>query len=245
MKKGRTYCIGDIHGGYRALDQLIGKLLLQRKDTLIFLGDYVDGWSESAQTIDCLMRLSDNVNCIFIKGNHDYFCEDWLRDGTEGDLWLDHGGKQTIESYDGYSISKKKEHLDFFGMMKPYFIDEQNRLFIHAGFTSMHGVAKEVYPSNYCWDRTLWEMALAMKNDPIPEDSKFYPSRFKHYNEIFIGHTPTTNYGVNVPIQAHSLWNVDTGAGFKGCLTALDVNSKEYYQSDPVFELYPTEKGRN
>ena len=67
----RTLVIGDIHGGLRALKQLLETLDLQASDQLIFLGDYVDGWSEAAQVIDFLINLQDQYSCVFIKGNHD------------------------------------------------------------------------------------------------------------------------------------------------------------------------------
>jgi serine/threonine protein phosphatase 1 len=39
----RTLVIGDIHGGLRALHQIIERAHVTPQDTLIFLGDYVDG----------------------------------------------------------------------------------------------------------------------------------------------------------------------------------------------------------
>ncbi|MEP0480335.1 MAG: metallophosphoesterase, partial [Nonlabens sp.] len=54
----RTIAIGDIHGGYKALLQLIERIGLKDDDQLIFLGDYVDGWSESFEVIDFLISLS-------------------------------------------------------------------------------------------------------------------------------------------------------------------------------------------
>ena len=51
----RTLVIGDIHGGLRALKQIFEKASVTTKDTLIFLGDYVDGWSESPQVLDYLI----------------------------------------------------------------------------------------------------------------------------------------------------------------------------------------------
>ncbi len=41
----RTFAIGDIHGGLKALIQLLNKLEVKDDDTLIFVGDYVDGVS--------------------------------------------------------------------------------------------------------------------------------------------------------------------------------------------------------
>lgn len=242
--KNKTLVIGDIHGALKALQQLIGMLELRETDRLIFLGDYVDGWPESAQVIDYLMELDTRYACTFIKGNHDAWCQDWLAGMPASDTWLQHGGRATVDSYKGMDDSRKREHLDFFNRLKNYYVDEDNRLFIHAGFASMHGPAQEPYSSNYSWDRTLWEMARTI--DPrISKESKLYPKRLLIYKEIFIGHTPTIYYDVAVPMQGSSVWNVDTGAAFYGKLSAMDIDSKQYWQSDVVQQLYPNVKGRN
>lgn len=240
----RTLIIGDIHGAYRALTQVLERASLQPDDQLIFLGDYVDGWSESAQVIEFLIGLSRTNRCLFIRGNHDTWCEDWLRRNYAHEKWLIHGGKSTVESYGDYEEAKWTRHLDFFSSMKDYHVDASNNLFIHAGFSSMHGPAQEVYASNYSWDRTLWEMALTM-DKRIAKDSRSYPKRLKLFNEIFIGHTPTIIYDVETPMHAINVWNVDTGAGFYGKVSLLDLETKEFWQSDSVRTLYPGEKGRN
>lgn len=241
----RTLVIGDIHGGYKALLQVLKRANVTSEDTLIFLGDYVDGWSESAKVIQELIHLSVSNTCVFIRGNHDLWCGLWLEKGATNPVWLAHGGKETISSYVQSGLLTKEAHKEFFNTLKDYYLDEEGRLFVHAGFTSMHGVGKEEYDSNYYWDRTLWESALladkvgkmVLKEDP--------PKRFSHYSEIYIGHTPTIEYGKDTPIKAYSLWNMDTGAGFKGKLTIMDIDTKEYWQSDPLPSLYPNEQGRN
>ena len=240
----RTFAIGDIHGGLKALIQLLNKLELKDGDRLIFMGDYVDGWSESAQVIQFLMELSQTMDCIFIKGNHDVWCEVWLRNNRVNPVWYMYGGKETMESYESFTENQKRAHLSFFENLEMYHLDDENRLFLHAGFTSMHGVEKEVYKETLYLDRTLWEMALTMDRR-IEKDSQIYPNRLKHYAEIYIGHTPTINYGITVPMHAANVWNIDTGAAFTGKLTAMDVNSKAVFQSDRLPELYPDEKGRN
>ncbi len=243
----RILVIGDIHGGYKALKQVLERANITSDDKLIFLGDYIDGWSEAAETINYLISLSNTHKCVFIKGNHDIWCELWLKTGATNPIWLAHGGKETIESYITSGLITSQTHKDFFKKLQDYYIDDQNRLFIHAGFTSMHGVEKEEYKSNYYWDRTLWESALLAEKVAEKElqSEDAIPMRFQHYKEIYIGHTATTNYKKTKPIKAYTLWNIDTGAGFTGKLTALDINTKDYWQSDFVKELYPTEKGRN
>lgn len=240
----RTLVIGDIHGGLKALQQVFEGADVTENDKLIFLGDYVDGWTESSQIIQFLMELSEKQECIFIKGNQDAWTEDWLSLGGGPDVWLSNGGKSTVESYANYTLEELDKHLEFFQRMKNYYVDEENRLFIHAGYSSMHGPEKEVYSSNYRWDRTLWETAVAM-DKKLTKNSNLYPKRFLLYNEIFIGHTPTLHLGMKTPVHKANIWNLDTGAAFTGALSMMDVDTKEFWQSDPLTSLYPNEKGRN
>lgn len=240
----RTLVIGDIHGGLRALIQVFERASLSNTDRLIFLGDYVDGWSESAQVMEYVMSLAERQPCIFIKGNHDVWCEEWLRTGKADSKWLFHGGQETAESYHSLDTISRQKHLNFLEQMKYYEVDELNRLYIHAGFTSMHGPQQEFYSSNFGWDRTLWEMALTM-DKRIKKDSLLFPKRLKLFHEIYIGHTPTVYYNVDIPMQGCNVWNVDTGAAFKGRLSVIDVDTKKFWQSDPVISLYPGQTGRN
>lgn len=241
---GRTLVIGDIHGGFKALQQVFERAEVTAEDQFIFLGDYVDGWSESSEVIQFLIALSEKHECIFIKGNHDTWCEDWLSLGEGPDVWLFNGGKSTVDSYNDYSLEDLDLHLEFFQRMKSYHVDDENRLFIHAGYSSMHGPEKEVYSSNYRWDRTLWETAVAM-DTKLERNSQLYPKRLLLYSEIFIGHTPTIDIGIKHPAHKANIWNMDTGAAFTGALSMMDINTKEFWQSDPLPSLYPDEKGRN
>ncbi len=240
----RSLVIGDIHGGFKALQQVLLRAGLQTADRLIFLGDYVDGWSQSRQVIEYLIELNKSQECIFLLGNHDAWCEEWLGGGGTDRDWLLHGGQATIDSYSGVGPKQKKQHLAFFNRSLPYHEDASRRLFIHAGFSSMHGPAREHHPGNFYWDRTLWEMALAMDNR-IPKESVYYPRRLLLYDEIYIGHTPTTNYAVDTPMQKCNVWNLDTGAAFLGRISVMNIETKEFWQSDNVQALYPGEKGRN
>lgn len=241
----KTFVIGDIHGGLRALHQVLERSQATKNDTLIFLGDYVDGWSESPQVLDFLIALGKKQNCIFIRGNHDELLLNYLKTNDYNQEWFKHGGQSTIDEYEKVSDETRLEHIDFLeNQLKDYYLDEQNRLFIHAGFTNVNGIAYEYFPRLFYWDRTLWETALSL-NPALSKDNFFYPKRFTLYNEIYIGHTPTTRINQTIPINKACVWNIDTGAAFYGPLTIFDVDSKEYWQSEPLPQLYPNEKGRN
>ncbi|MEP7106418.1 MAG: metallophosphoesterase family protein [Ferruginibacter sp.] len=240
----RTFVIGDIHGGFKALKQILERAAVQENDKLIFLGDFVDGWSQSFEVIQYLVELEKKMKCIFIKGNHDQWCQLWLEKNIHDENWLFSGGKATIKSYLQQSEADKLNHLQFFRCMRNFYIDDDNRLFIHAGFSSQQGPYKERYSSNYSLDRTLWEMALCMDKN-VKKDSLLYPKRLKLFNEIFVGHTPTLHYNCFEPMNAINVWNLDTGAAFSGRLTIMDIHSKQFWQSDIVQILYPDEPGRN
>ena len=42
-----------------------------------------------------------------------------------------------------------------------------------------------------------------------------------------------------------NVWNIDTGAAFTGKLSAVDIATKQVFQSDTLTYLYPNEFGRN
>ena len=240
----RTLVIGDIHGGLRALHQILERAKVTTADKLIFLGDYVDGWSQSPQVLDFLIELGQRQNCVFIRGNHDELLRSWLEESKDNLLWYKHGGESTVLAYEEVDTNTKKKHVEFLNALENFYLDEQNRLFIHAGFTNMNGVDFEYFPKLFYWDRTLWETALAL--DPkMASDSIFYPKRLTLYKEIYIGHTPVSRIKQTTPVQKATVWNVDTSAAFKGPLTIMDIETKEFWQSEPLPNLYPNEKGRN
>ena len=58
------------------------------------------------------------------------------------------------------------------------------------------------------------------------------------YKDIFVGHTTSELYNTLQPIHVCNVWNIDTGAGWSGKLTIMDVDTKEYWQSDLTPDLY-------
>ena len=240
----RILAIGDIHSGLKALKQLLQKAEITTKDKLIFLGDYVDGWSQAVETVDFLLNLKTTHNCVFLRGNHDELCYEWLRDGEDNPLWLQHGGRATMASYEQASKKTIEAHMYFYENLENYYLDSENRLFLHAGFTNLKGIDHEYFKKTFYWDRTLWELARSL-NPALSKTDAYYPQRLRNYEEIYIGHTPISKTGLAVPERAANVWNIDTGAAFKGPLSMIDVITKELYQSNPVYTFYPQENGRN
>ena len=224
MTKSRILAIGDIHGYYNKLQKLLSLIELVKEDELIFLGDYVDKGKDSALVIERLIELSNSNKCTFLLGNHDVGAKNFLLHGDDSYV-----GLETVESYIINEYDQNEEHKQFFKNLKSYYIDEQDRVFVHGGFTSYRGIGYEPFESNYYWDRTLIESAFAAKN-LTPEHINF-PNRLRKHKEIYIGHTPTIYYGVEQPMILNNLINIDTGAGLNEYLTVIDINTKQFWQA--------------
>ena len=266
-RKGRTLVFGDAHGGFKAFLQVLERCNFNNKiDKLIGLGDVADGWGQTAELVEYLIQLQKESNNrhIFLKGNHDAWCEEWLTYGVAKDIWVMQGGQATIDSYIRTGFLTSDEHRKFFKNLSLYYIDEQNRGFVHGGFISKNGLGHEVYESDYYWDRDLWNLALLQHNN-YHDGSKEALSkarRFEKHKEVFIGHTTTGNWLVKphlpeyqyseqpkqgriiTPMNRCNVWNLDTGGGYEGRLTIMDIDTKEFWQSDDLRTLYPNEKGR-
>ncbi|GAA4348417.1 metallophosphoesterase family protein [Hymenobacter saemangeumensis] len=225
-----TYVLGDIHGGVRALEQVLESSPFRPGiDRLIQLGDVSDGWPD---TPACVERLLSIPNSIWLQGNHDWWTAEWL--ATAAPLahinlsWYAQGGKATYEAYQQLASQERRRHFrEFFQRQQPYFVDEANNLYVHAGYNPDRPIEVQD-PYDLIWTRRLWREQLAAKT----------------YGECFIGHTPTWPAS-STPVQQGNVWNLDQGAAYGGPLTMMNVRTKEYVQSDAVRELYPGVKGRS
>ncbi|MEJ2003736.1 MAG: metallophosphoesterase [Cyclobacteriaceae bacterium] len=226
----RTFVLGDIHGADRALKQCLERSSFNSStDRLISLGDVCDGWPESAQAMERLIQLP---NITLILGNHDHMTLEWVQTGVKHPGWLSQGGSNTVDSYEGKMPEKHRQFLE----NAPYYLLEDDRLFVHAGIIPGLELSEQG-PDTFLWDRSLFRTALDRKlgDREAPQTE---------YSEIYIGHSPIHTYGWEKPVQSGEVWMMDTGAGWTGSLCMMDIESKEVFCSDPVHTLYPPGSGR-
>lgn len=227
--------MGDPHGGLKAIQQVLSRANFDFKnDKLIVLGDVADGWPEAAESFDYMI---DNVkNLIYVRGNHDQWLKDWLKYGKRPDIWTLQGGQNTIKSYlnhpDFPEIGKK--HLEFLKKTPFYYLDEENRLFVHGGI-DLDKKPEDNGKMYLMWDRDLWDLR---------HRSDIHRKAIMQYKEIYVGHTSIYRFS-HKPINYNNIWFMDTGGGWEGQLSVMDIETKEIFQSDVVKELYPNERGRN
>jgi serine/threonine protein phosphatase 1 len=233
----KVFTLGDAHGGHKALLQVLERSGFDREnDKLILLGDLVDGWSESMEVIIELMGL----NTVFVVGNHDSWAIDFLNTGYAPPIWTSQGGYATMES-----ILRYKDDKDLIASVREwmgkgvYYHVEDNRLFVHGGFDWKTPI-EEQDGYDLTWDRHMWVTANMWHNNKNDKDRTM-----GNYDDVFIGHTTTSRIDPTLnPVHACNVWNLDQGAGWEGKLTLMNVETKEYWQSDIVSTLYPDDKGR-
>jgi serine/threonine protein phosphatase 1 len=253
MKKNRTLVIGDIHGAAKALDQCLKRCNFDYEyDTLIVLGDIVDGWPDVFNTVETLLKIK---NLIVIMGNHDEWFIDYIKTGIHPINWK-MGGEGTAYSYlkeigKEQMILKKfsgllialnpadipEKHQNLFTSMIPWYekrTEKQHYCFVHGGFDRDYGIAYQ-HKSVLMWDRNLWQHAQICNKEKLETIDGF--------SKIFIGHTAINNRKNPkvLPLYCSGVWNLDTGAGWSGKLTIMDIETEHFWQSDFVTDLYPEE----
>jgi serine/threonine protein phosphatase 1 len=222
----RTFVIGDIHGARKALVQCLQRADFDyEKDHLICLGDVCDGWPETREAINELMRIK---NLTYILGNHDFWALEWMREGDAEDIWLSQGGEATVQSY---KENIPIEHIEFLEKAHHYFLSGE-KLFVHAGIDTRLPLEQQSLQI-LLWDRSLARTALDLH-------AKSIEGNLTGFEEVYIGHTPVSP----PPVHACELWLMDTGAGWSGVLSIMNTSTKELFQSDPVPQLYPGIEGR-
>lgn len=226
-RQPRTFVLGDIHGAHKALVQCLERAAFDYgKDHLIALGDVADGWPETKQCIDELLKIK---NLTYILGNHDFWTLEWMENETIDDVWYSQGGKATIDSYNGQVPA---HHISFLKKARPYF-KLGEKVFVHAGV--VHGIPLERHTLHtLLWDRNL--SRIAIEHYQVGEIQKH-----TDFEAVYVGHTPI---GGGKPLKAGDVWLLDTGAGWSGVLSIMNIETEEYFTSDPVPELYAGIEGR-
>lgn len=218
--------MGDIHGGYHALRQCLTRSGFDfENDHLICLGDVCDGWPDTNACIDALLRIK---KLTYILGNHDYWTLNWMLTGVIEEAWRKHS-EATIQSYIG---GVPQEHITFLKEAKYYHVKD-NALFVHAGIDPQLPLHQQG-PDIFLWNRSLAHTALEYHSTQVY-------NKLTTFDEVYIGHTPIP---FSNPLHACEIWLMDTGAGWSGVLSMMDVESKEVFVSDEVPTLYPGVKAR-
>ena len=221
MVKMRTIVIGDVHGCYNELKELITILETEGEynketDKLVFLGDYIDRGSDSRKVIEFIRNLQkSNDKIIALMGNHEDMLIDYLN--NRSDNWTWNGHTDTLDSYKGFD----KQFKDDVKWIKslPLYHEDKYFIYVHAGIDPYKSMKKQNR------DTLLWV------REPFIYNGK------KYDKQVIFGHTPTAHLSEEwKPVRtfANNI-AIDTGCVYGGALTALIIDDDEidgFYQVD-------------
>ena len=224
----RTFVTTDTHGELEKLKNCLEQANFDYEvDELIHIGDVVDRGPDSYGVVELLLSIK---NLIPIRGNHDEWMLMFINTGEHPAMSY---FKETLASYHkgtGPTLNIPDTHKKFFSNQMNYYIDSNNRLFVHAGINPLEFI-HEQYEEDFYWDREMIKRAIHVE----PGKRMMDVNGFK---QIFIGHTPTLNFQWHPendkPIYAAQVVDCDTGACFGGKLSLIDITTDEHilYQSE-------------
>jgi serine/threonine protein phosphatase 1 len=227
----RTIVISDIHGHYNKLIELLSLVNYNPKiDHLYFLGDYVDKGPDSKKVIQKIIELSKLKGVKTISGNHDELFLRWL-DKNEYKFMSytseKTGGTETILSFAPffqkginddetrtYILKNYHQEVTFLRNL-PYYIEDENHIYVHAGVDLKKENWKDTSEKNFRWIR-----------------KKFLDELNHHDKTIVFGHTVTNK--IRNSESDFSIWfgdkkiGIDGGIKFNGQLNALVIEENKY-----------------
>jgi serine/threonine protein phosphatase 1 len=224
----RVYAISDIHGCASLLQNVFAAIDLHLSRAAparalhVFLGDYIDRGPASRQTIDLLIDRGRGHKTIFLKGNHEAFLFEVLKDASRLEAWKEYGGFQTLMSY-GLTPSIKPDR------------EEQNELVqaLLSGMPDHHRRFFSNLRSSFSCGDFFFAHAGVKPGVPLrrqrEEDLLWIRDEFLRSEEDFgkfvvHGHTP-----VPKPDIRPNRINIDTGAYATGILTLLTIEGERMF----------------
>lgn len=243
------YAIGDIHGQYTMLCELLEQLSripLGPYDRIVFLGDYIDRGENSCAVISKLLEIREQrPSTVFLRGNHEQLMLDArageppIEGADPGSVlldsptlhWFENGGVATLFSYrpeiDTADLLHwwdliPDEHWKFLESTGLEFMTEQYH-FVHAGLVPP---GKEWEYADIGLDPRLW----------IREP--FISSRADFGRVVVFGHTPQRR---GRPLIKRNKLGLDTGAVFGGSLTAAGLDETDRVRPNQRYTFYQVE----
>jgi len=201
---GRTIVIGDIHGCYDELVDLLDRLALTADDRVVAVGDLiVKGW-KNREVLDLFI---EDERFRAVLGNHDRAILRYLR-----------GKKKNLKESQKKALAELEEDADryfLFLQSLPTMIDLGSHLVVHAGLRP--GVALSKQKAGDLTElRTLGRDRTSRKGTPWYEV-------YDGEKIVLFGHWPAAN-----PRRARRAIGLDTGCVYGNRLTAYIIEAGEF-----------------
>lgn len=201
---GRTIFIGDIHGCYDELTQLLEKLRLQHDDRVVAVGDLTVKGPKSADVLDLFANESRFASVV---GNHDLAL---VRHWGDNKIPLNKAQANAFQE-----LNTKDDRYFLYLASLPFFIDLNSHVVVHAGVRP--GIPLQKQSSDDLVElRTLGEDRTKREGTPWYE-------AYEGPAKVLFGHWPAPQ-----PRVAKHAIGLDTGCVYGGHLTAFVLETGEF-----------------
>ncbi len=224
--------IGDVHGCYDELRQLLGKLGYQRRGNTwahpdrriaVFVGDLADRGPNNVNVWRLVMNMVEAGNALFVVGNHDNKLMRWLMGRPV------RAGKGLLSTMSEIDALPKIEQVAFrerlLAMLRaaPSYLQLDNgRLVVsHAGIRDEMIGKLDRHIAAFC----LYGDVAGFEKDGMPIRRDWASERAAQPNRplIVYGHVV-----VDKPEMVNDTVDVDTGCCYGGTLTAFRYPEREF-----------------
>jgi hypothetical protein len=244
IMSGRIFCIGDVHGCYRELMQLLEKVKYQEgTDVLIFAGDLVDRGPQSAEVVRWVREAHARTygKVIGVMGNHDekhfrYF-KHVLRKRAYPNYNFPMRPFSTEKLITFNSMSE--DDLEFLGKLPTFIhLKTQDWVVVHAGLEPQKDLEEQddgrMIHMRYLDPNTLKTVSLNENYLP-PVGSIYWTECYNLPYHVVYGHNVHSLYAPMVTKRPNGaqLVGLDTGCCFGGALTAFLVPATKDEQVTP------------
>ena len=232
--------IGDVHGCYEELTELLGKLgyAVTGRNTeeplwegdvyghpdgrkAVFLGDFADRGPRILDTVRLVRNMIKSGNALSVPGNHDV---KFMRALRGKNVQITHGLDKSLSEIDALPSEIrdqfKEETSEFiYTLVSHYVLDDGKLCVAHAGMTQeMQGRGSQKVRDFALYGETTGE------TDEFGLPVRYnWAAEYRGPTTVVYGHTP-----VPEPEFFNRTVNIDTGCVFGGKLTALRFPEKEF-----------------
>ncbi|GAB4229338.1 MAG: metallophosphoesterase family protein [Elainellaceae cyanobacterium] len=216
VTSGRRIFVGDVHGHYDGLMQLLNTIAINSDDQLYFVGDLIDRGPKSAHVVQFVRENA--YPCVL--GNHEQLLLEAFPSNKVSQYalqaWLQSGGQTTVASFDKPELLL--ESLNWFRSL-PTYLDLEDVWLVHAGVHPRLPIQDQT-PQEFCWIRDEFHSMA----------QPYFPNK-----QIITGHTITFTLPGVPPgklAQGQGWLDIDTGAYHpkSGWLTGFDLTNQRVYQ---------------
>jgi hypothetical protein len=201
----RTIVVGDIHGCYDELLELLEEVKLQRTDRVVSVGDLVAKGPKSAETLELFMT---DERFSTVLGNHDLA----LRRRWNGeDVELKPAQKETHKELK----SEKDKYAHFLNTL-PFVIDLGTHLVVHAGLR----------PNVELHSQTTGDLTRlrTLGGDRESEEGTPWYHVYNGEKIVLFGHWPAEE-----PRRGPKAIGLDTGCVYGHSLAAYILETEEFF----------------